>query len=328
MITKRDFGAMPDGQEVSLYTLENDSGMTASVCTYGAILQSLRVPDRDGILRDVVLGYDTLEEYLQNDGYLGATVGRFANRLKNARFPLNGKVYNVTCNDGANSLHGGAGFSSKVWQAEIQGETLELSCLSPDGDDGYPGTLFTRVRVSLDAENGLHLDYAAQSSADTIINLTNHTYFNLHGGTKPMLSHELWLNAREYTATDETLIPVADVPVAGTDYDFTAPRQVARPACDNNFNLLGGSGVQASVYEPETGILLEMYTDRPCVQVYTSTMLSPRKGKNGCEYTYGYGLCLETQVAPNAPNRPGFDGYVLRQGEIHRTATVYRFSVK
>jgi len=328
MITKEIFAALADGRPVELYTLTNETGMSVQVCTYGGILRSVCVPDKNGVTRDVVLGYDTLREYMDNDGYLSATVGRFANRIAFGRFTLNGREYQLPVNNGRHSLHGGVGFSSKLFTAKIEGEKLTLTYVSPDGEDGYPGTMTVSVTFWLDGENGLHLDYSAVSDADTICNLTNHAYFNLHGGEKDMLSHELWLNADAYTATDKELIPTGDVPVEGTIFDFRTPKAVATNVYDNNFTLRGGDGVQATVYEKETGILLEMFTDRPAVQVYASSQLKDRAGKNGCRYSYGYGLCLETQLPPNAPNRPECTGHVLKAGEEMKTSTVYRFSVR
>lgn len=328
MITKEIFGTLADGRQAELYTIQNETGMTVKVSTYGGILVAVEVPDRTGAARDVVLGYETLQEYVENNGYFSATVGRFANRIAYGRFTLNGKEYQTPINNGKHSLHGGSGFSSKLFTASVEGEKLTLTYVSPDGEDGYPGTMTVKVTFWLDGENALHLDYSARSDADTICNLTNHAYFNLHGGTKEMLSHELWLNADLYTATDSELIPVGDVPVEGTIFDFRTPKAVADKCYDNNFILKGGDGVQATVYEKETGILLEMFTDRPAVQVYASSQLSDRAGKHGCRYGYGYGLCLETQLPPNAPNRPECTGYILPAGEELKTSTVYRFSVK
>ena len=328
MITKELFGYV-DGKQADLYTLKNENGMTVKVSTYGGILVSVIVPDKDGGFRDVVLGYDTLEEYVQNDGYLSATVGRFANRIALGKFTLNEKEYQVTVNNGRNSLHGGTGFSSKIWDAKVMGEVLELTYVSPDGEDGYPGTMTAKVRFTVDNTNCLHIVYDATCYADTICNLTNHAYFNLHGGTKPMLSHQLWLNAEQYTATDEELIPTGDVPVEGTAYDFRTPRAVGEAIYDNNFVLQNNAcGPQASVYEKESGIYMVMFTDLPDVQVYSSTMLTDRQGKNGCRYGLGYGLCLETQLPPYAPNRPGTEGWLLKAGERWKSETVYQFSVK
>ncbi len=328
MITKEIFGTLADGRQAELYTITNENGMAVQVSTYGGILRSVCVPDKNGATRDVVLGYDTLQEYVDNNGYFSATVGRFANRIALGRFTLNGREYQLPVNNGRHSLHGGVGFSSKLFEAKVDGEKLTLTYVSPDGEDGYPGTMTVSVTFWLDGENGLHLDYTAVSDADTICNLTNHAYFNLHGGTKPMLSHQLWLNADAYTATDKELIPTGDVPVEDTIFDFRTPKAVATNVYDNNFVLKGGNGVQATVYEKETGIFLEMFTDRPAVQVYASSQLSDRQGKNGLRYSYGYGLCLETQLPPNGPNRPECTGHVLRAGEEMKTSTVYRFSVK
>lgn len=330
MITKKSWGKMPDGREVWLYTLNNQNGASVSVCTYGAHLVSVLVPDKNGVMQDVILGYDDLAGYLACGDYVGSTVGRFANRIAKGRFTLGGKTYQVTVNDGENSHHGGGELSHNVWQAEEDGDSVVMTYISADGAEGYPGTMTARVRVSLDQENALHLDYEAVSDAETIVNLTNHAYFNLLGGNKPMLEHKLWLNAETYTAVDDQLLPVGDVPVEGTEFDFRTPKAVGKAVYDHNFILSGKDGAQASVWAEETGIYMEMFTDLPGVQVYASTMLSEHTGKRGTKYGVGYGLCLETQVPPNAPNRPECANcnYIVKPDKPWKSSTVYKFSVK
>jgi len=329
MITTQTFGNLSDGREVKLYTLKNTSGAYVKISTLGATIVSLCMPDRHGKLTDVVLGYDTLEEYLQNDGYLGATVGRYCNRIGGSRFTLKGKEYHLTVNDGKNSLHGGVGFSSKIWDAEaVEENAITFSCQSPDGEDGYPAGMTAKVTFTLTEDNALRLAYWATADGDTVCNLTNHAYFNLHGGEKTVLSHKLFLAAGEYTDTDAELIPVGDVSVAGTQFDFRAPKTIAEPVYDNNFVLASGDGVKASVYEEDTGIFMEMFTDLPGVQVYTSAMLTDRKGKNGVKYGKGQGICLETQCPPDGPNRFPEGKFYLSKGEVWQSETVYRFSVK
>lgn len=329
MITKKPFGTMPDGTPVEEYSIRNSHGMTVKVLSLGATLTSILVPDRSGGTKDVLLGYDTLEGYLTGGNHVGGTVGRFANRIAGGKFTLDGKTYQVTVNDGKNSLHGGSGIDFKVWTVEQDGDTaLRMTYVSPDGEDGYPGTMTIRLRLSVDEENGMHLDYEAETDQATICNLTNHAYFNFTQLEHDVLDHELWLNADVYTKTNDEILPVADLPVDGTEYDFRKARPLGKAIYDNNFTLKGGAGPQASVYEKTTGICMEVFTDRPCLQIYDSVMLPDQADKGGRRHGRGSGLCLETQLAPNCPNRPGFTGFVLRPGETCKTSTVYRFSVK
>lgn len=329
MISYETFGFLPDGREVKLYTLKNEQGACVKISALGATVVSLCVPDKNGALTDVVLGYDTLEEYLQNDGYLGATVGRYCNRIGSSRFTLKGKEYKVTVNDGKNSLHGGVGFSAKIWDATtVSEDAICFSCRSPHGEDGYPANLTAKVLFTLTEDNALCLKYTATADGDTVCNLTNHAYFNLHGGTDTVLSHEFYLAAQKYTDTDAELIPTADVSVEGTAFDFRKAKKIAEPIYDNNFVLDEGMGVKASLYEEKTGILLEMFTDMPGVQVYTSAMLSERQGKNGAKYGKGQGICLETQFPPNGPNRYAEGGFYLSAGETWQSETVYKFGVR
>ena len=328
MITKELFGVMPCGKQVSAYTMTNKNGMAVKVLDMGATLVSILVPDRDGKLVDTLLGYDTLEGYLEGGNHVGGTVGRFANRIALGRFALEGKEYQVTVNDGANSLHGGDGIDFKVWDAKVDGETLTLTHVSPDGADGYPGTLTIVMHLTLTEDNALRLDYEATTDKTTICNLTNHAYFNFTACKEDVLGHELWVNADQYTATTEDLIPTGDVPVDGTEFDFRTPKTIGKAIYDNNFVLKGGEGAQATVWEKKSGIFMEVFTDRPGVQVYDSVMLPEQADKNGTRHGEGYGLCLETQLPPNAPNRPECSGYVVKPGEVWKTSTTYKFSVK
>lgn len=330
MIVKENFGYLPDGRTAELYTITNSTGMSVRVSTYGAALVSVLVPDKNGAARDVILGYDTVGEYGENDGYLGATVGRFANRIKDGRFVLGGREYRLPQNDGQHCLHGGGGFHQKLWEARAQGNAVTMTYVSPHGEDGFPGTLTAEICFRLDEDNTLHLEYTASSDADTVCSLTNHAYFNLHGGSKPVFSHELYLNAEKYTAVDETLIPVEDRDVEGTEFDFRCSRSVFAPVYDHNFVLNQGNDTmpQATLYEEETGIFMELFTDRPGVQVYASGMLTERRGKNGQRYAPGFGLCLETQLPPDAPNRPECTGHILPGGETMKTHTALRFGVR
>lgn len=329
MVTKEIFGKLPDGTAVPIYTLQNKHGMTAKVSAMGCTLVSLTVPDKNGNAQETMLGFDTLEGYLACNDYIGATVGRFANRICYGKFSLNGKQYSLTLNDGEHSLHGGiGGVSRKVWQEKIEGDVLTLSCACADGEDGYPGNFTLSVRVFLDEENAIHLAYTALCDEDCICNPTNHAYFNFLGGKKTVLEHVLWLKSEEYTRTDAELIPLSNEPVAGTPYDFRKPRPVGEAIYDNNFNFTDTEGVVATLWEKETGIFMEMLTDRPSVQIYSSCMLPAYIGAGGIQYGKGTGLCLETQVEPNAPNRPGCTGYIMKAGEPWTSETVYRFSVK
>lgn len=325
VVKKELFGTLKDGRPVFSYTICSGAGAGVRFCEWGATLLSLWAPDKMGVLRDVVLGYDTLEEYLANGDYLGATVGRFANRIAHGRFSLGGQEYTLPLNDGKHSLHGGVGLSSKLWQGRVEGEDSVLfTCQSPHGEDGYGGNLLVELRVSF-RENALTLDYVAKTDRQTVVNLTNHAYFNLHGGEKTCLSHKLRLSAEAYTRTDQELIPVEDVPVAGTIYDFRVARPIETPVYDNNF-LLSGPGPQATLAEEETGIVLDVFTDCPGVQVYTSGMLTDRRGKDGRIYKKGQGICLETQQPPNAPNRFTEGGFLVSPEEPWHSQTTYRLS--
>jgi aldose 1-epimerase len=350
-VRKAPFGKLPDGTEVDLYTLTNARGMVAKVATYGGIVTELHVPDRNGKLGDVVLGFDNLEAYLKGHPYFGCITGRVANRIANGKFTLDGREYTLAVNNGPNHLHGGIkGFDKAVWAARIlpNSETrpgVELTYTSPDGEEGYPGNLKVTVRYILTPNNALRIEYEATTDKPTIVNLTNHSYFNL-AGKGDVLEHELRLFASRYTPTDSNLIPTGELkPVAGTPMDFTTPAKIgARIAqtggdptgYDHNYVIdqQAGSGANrparaAEVYEPTTGRVLSMRTTEPGVQLYTGNFLDGSlTGKGGVVYGKHAGFCLEAQKFPNAVNTPGFPSVVLRPGETYRQITVYAFSTR
>jgi aldose 1-epimerase len=348
------FGELADGTTVHRHTLANDRGMTVAVLTYGGIVQSIEVPDRHGRPANVALGFADLDAYLaDNRPYFGALIGRFANRIAGGRFALDGRSYRLPVNDPPNSLHGGTeGFDKRVWTAtETGGEgdpaALELAYTSPDGEQGYPGTLAVRVRYTLSRENGLRIDYRATTDAPTHVNLTNHSYFNLSGEAAGSIEdHRLQLDADRYTPIDATSIPTGELaPVAGTPFDFTAPRTIGERigdaheqlafglGYDHNFVLNqppGGRGLllAARVVDPASGRVLELSTSEPGVQFYSGNHLDGSLvGTGGVAYRRRGGFALETQHFPDSPNQPGFPSTVLRPGQVYQTATVYRFSV-
>ena len=349
--TTTAFGTTSDGQQVQLYTLRNASGMQATITNYGGIVTSLLVPDRAGKLGDVVLGFDNLAAYQgkppYDSPYFGALIGRYGNRIGKGRFTLDGQQYKLALNNGPNALHGGRqGFDKVVWKAEpgtlAEGQTLMLTYVSPDGEEGYPGTLTVSVVYTLTPENALRIAYTATTDKLTVLNLTNHSYFNLHHGqAKNILGHELQLNADRYTVVDNTLIPTGELrPVQDTPMDFRQPHaigerleKVAGPApggYDHNWVLSGqGPRVVASVYEPTTGRTLAVFTDQPGVQFYSGNFLDGKlKGKGGTVYGQHAGFCLETQHFPDSPNQPAFPSTVVKPGETFRSVTEYRFGVR
>ena len=352
-ITHQSWGQTADGRAVDLYTLANDAGLQASITTYGGILVTLHVPDRDGKLEDVVLGFDTLEPYLARHPYFGALVGRVSNRIGGARFRLNGVEYQLSKTHGDNHLHGGVhGFDRQVWDAEVRetddGPSLVLSYLSPDGEEGYLGNLRVRVTYSLTQDNALRLDYHAVPDQPTIVSLTNHRYFNLRGeGNGTVMDHVLWLDADEFTPTDAGQITTGERrSVEGTPFDFRHPTPIGARAqaddeqlrlgegYDHNFILKTTSGqpsLVGSVYEPTTGRLMEVLTDAPGIQLYTGNKLGSAKpvvGKGGKVYGVHAAVCLETQELPNAVNLPDFPSPVVQAGEAYRQTTLYRFSTR
>lgn len=343
MVDVKEFGYF-QGYRCDLATLKSKSGITAALSSFGATVVSLRVPDRDGVFADVALGYDTLAEYADGNSCFGATVGRFANRIGGAKFSLNGEEYALDKNDGENTLHSGFfGYNKRVWRVEeVQdGDEpfVEFSYLSPDGEQHMPGNLKIFVRYTL-LENGLKIHYSALSDKDTIVNLTNHSYFNLKGeGNGDVKDHVVQINANRYTPVDSGLIPTGLLAyTTGTPFDFRKPKRVAEDmdngrlpnGYDHNF-VLGAPGetrTAAVVYEPTTGREMTVTTDSPAVQFYIGIGLNNEKGKNSHVYNKYAGLCLETQFSPDTPNKPDFPSCVLKAGEEHNYTTIYSFDVK
>lgn len=351
-MAKEPFGKLPDGTAVDLYTLTNSKGFEARITNYGGILVSLKAPDKDGKLDDIVLGFDDLAGYVKQNPFFGTLTGRYANRIAKGQFTLDGKTYKLFVNNGPNSLHGGkAGFDKKVWTAKevLKDDAvgLELNYVSKDGEEGYPGTLNTTVTYWLTNNNELRLDYAATTDKATVLNLTNHSYFNLAGaGNGTILKHVVQLNADQVTTVDETLIPTGELKaVAGTPLDFTKPMEIGvriddakdqqmvfGKGYDHNYVINGAPGtlrLAAKVTEPTSGRVLEVSTDQPGVQLYTGNFLDGTlKGKGGKVYPRRSGFCLETQHFPDSPNKPNFPTTVLKPGEQFKSTTVFKFGVQ
>ena len=331
------FGTAPDGGPVSLIQLDNGI-LSCQILTYGATIRSLTVPDRDGAPVDVVLGYDTLEGYISQDGYLGATVGRFANRIANGRFRLDGHTYTLATNSGRHHLHGGAqGFSHRVWRiTDLSDTSLTLSLSSPHGEEGYPGALGCFVRYTLDGD-ALTIHHHAVTDRTTVCSLTNHSYFNLSGhGSGPVADQSIQICAQYHTPADPENIPLGIIaPVADTPMDLRRPTPIGAHLCDlpmgydHNYVVDGTMGTlrpAARAYSPVTGITMEVQTTLPGLQFYTGGYLPHgRIGKGGCHYGPGHGFCLETQYHPDSPNQPAFPSPILHAGEAYDHTTVCRF---
>jgi aldose 1-epimerase len=351
MIKKEPFGKTKDGQAVDLYTFSNAQGMEVRAMTYGGIILSIKVPDRNGKLDDVTLGFDSLEPYLAGHPYFGAIIGRYGNRIGKARFKLDGKEYKLAANNGPNSLHGGVkGFDKVMWNAEPfdkpEGVGVVFTYTSPDGEEGFPGTLQTKVTYTLNDKNELIFDYHATTDKPTPVNLTNHTYFNLAGpGTRDILDHVMMIHADHTTPVDSTLIPTGEIKsVEGTPFDFRKPTPIGAridaddqqikygPGYDHNFvlNRTGpGLSLAARVSEPSTGRVMEVRTTEPGIQFYSGNFLDGTlTGKGGHVYKRRFGFCLETQHFPDSPNKPQFPSTILRPGETYTSQTVYAFSVE
>ena len=343
---KDPFGQTADGQEVFLYTLTNSKGLRARITNFGAILVSLHVPDRDGSLGDVVLGFDALEGYVNQTAYLGATVGRYANRIAKATFTLDGTEYPLAANNGANHLHGGLkGFDKAVWETQeaVAAEDeawVKMTYLSPDGEEGYPGNLKCTVTYMLTNSDALHISYEAETDKKTVLNLTNHSYWNLGGqGHGDILGHELMINAEKFTLIDAELIPtgvIASVHDMPLDFSRTKTigsriRQTAT-GFDHNFVLSGAEGEMkfcARVREPGSGRTMEIHTTEPGVQLYTGNFLDGSiVGKEGKTYDKHAAFCLETQHYPDSPNKPQFPSVVLEPGQKFTSQTLHKFSAK
>jgi aldose 1-epimerase len=347
-ITRNEWGKTADGVPVQIFTLTNPKGLEARITNYGGIVVSLKVPDRQGAMADVVLGFDSFADYLANPGpHFGALIGRYGNRIGGARFALNGVEYKLAKNNGQNSLHGGPhGYDKVVWTPrELPDGGLELTYLSKDGEENYPGNLKVVVTYRLTDANELKIDYTATTDKDTVVNLTNHSYFNLKGaGSGDILDHRVILYSDRFTPADPGLIPTGELrDVTGTPFDFRKSTAVGARIDQNDEQLKLGRGydhnwvlnhkvaalsLAARVEEPSTGRVMEVLTDQPGVQFYTSNGLDGSiHGKGGKPYVRRGALCLETQHFPDSPNRPAFPSTVLKPGQIFHSTTVYRFSV-
>ena len=349
---KSSFGKTPDGEAVDLYTLTNKNGAEVEITNYGGSVVSLKVPDRDGKRGDVVLGFDSVDGYVNNTSYIGALIGRYGNRIGHAQFKLDGKTYTLAKNNGENTLHGGTkGFNKGVWSVkEIpakDGQALELTYLSKDGEEGFPGNLQVRVIYTLTDTNALKIEYFATTDKDTVVNLTNHSYFNLAGpGSGDVLGHILMIEADKFTPVDSGLIPTGELrDVAGTPFDFRKPTPIgARINADDEQIKLGGGydhdfvlrkkpgvpiSLAARVTEPKTDRVMEVWTTEPGVQFYTGNFLDGSlHGKGSVSYTKRSAFCLETQHFPDSPNKPTFPSTELKPGERYHTTTIYKFSTE
>jgi len=342
-----------DFDSIKLYTLTNDSGMTVKVTNYGALITSIVVPDRDGRLADVALGYDRVEDYMNavDKPYFGAIVGRYGNRIAKGKFSIGDETYALARNNGENHLHGGViGFDKVVWDAKLieKENAIELSYLAKDREEGYPGNLYVKVTYRLTNDNELIVEYLATTDKATPVNLTQHTYFNLKGeGDGTILGHELLLNAAKYTPVDEGLIPTGELrSVTDTPFDFRTAKPIGRDIGQEDEQLGFGGGydhnwvldkggkdgemtLAARVHEPKTGRVLEIRTTEPGIQFYCGNFLDGRlKGKSGRTYVHRGGFCLETQHYPDSPNQPGFPSTILKPGDTYESKTVFTFSAK
>lgn len=342
-IEKTMWGETPDGQAASLYTLVNVNGMSAVISDYGGVIQSLLVPGRDGKMADVVLGFDTIDEYVKDSPYFGAIVGRCANRIAKGRFTLEGVEYKLDTNDAPNALHGGVkGFDRAVWDCQTSetadGPAMKLSHISEDGDQGYPGKLTCAVTYTLTDDNQLRIEYSAVTDKTTILNLTSHSYFNLAGhDSGNILSHEMMIDADFYTPTDDTQVPTGQIEaVDGSPVDFTSPMTIGSRfeqmphGYDHNYILKNTDGslvLAARTKDPSSGRVMETFTTEPGLQFYSFNHLQePLKGK--VVYNNQQGFCLEAQHWPDAPNQPEFPSVVLKPGEKYTQTTIYEFSVE
>ena len=344
---KQAFGKLADGQEADLYVLTNKNGVEAAITNYGGTLVSLKAPDRSGKVEDIVLGYDSVDGYAEGKAFLGATIGRYGNRIAHGKFALNGITYTLARNDGENHLHGGLkGFNKVLWTAKSSSkdhaQSLQLNYLSKDGEEGYPGNLSVEVVYTLTDDNELKIDYSATTDKDTVVNLTNHSYFNLAGaGSGDILQHQLLLNADRFTPVDAGLIPTGELRnVKGTPFDFTAATAIGDridqedeqlklgKGYDHNWVLIGKStGAAAQLYEPKSGRLLEVFTTEPGIQFYSGNFLDGSiHGKGGKVYNHRSGLCLETQHYPDSPNKPDFPSTMLKAGGHYRSSTTFKFT--
>ncbi len=349
---KQPFGKTSDGRDVDLYTLTNKKGMEVAITNFGGIIVALKAPDRNGKSDDVVLGYDSLDGYLTNKAFFGALIGRYGNRIAHGKFTLNGAAYTLPKNDGDNTLHGGPeGFNKRLWTAKdvsgVKGQALELTYLSKDGEEGFPGNLSAQVVYTLTDQNELTIAYSATTDKETVVNLTNHSYFNLAGqGTGDILGHQLMIRGDHITAVDDTLIPTGELrPVKGTPFDFTKATAIGARINQDDPQIKVGKGydhnwvlnshgshspvLAAEAYEPNSGRVLQVLTVEPGVQFYSGNFLDGTiTGKGNRVYKHRYGFCLETQHFPDSPNHPKFPATTLKPGQTYSTTTVFKFSTR
>lgn len=351
-INVKQFGVLDDGRIVQKYRLQNKWGSSIKILDLGGIVSAINIADRNGNLSDIALGFDNPKQYLEDSFYMGAIIGRYANRIANGKFTIDGQVNKVTVNNCENALHGGKeGFDKKIWKSKVKthenSAQLELSLVSPDFEEGYPGELSTTVIYHFDDDNRLTITYEASTDKTTVINLTNHTYFNLDGhNAGSILNHELMINASYYTPLNETLTPTGEIiPTKGTPMDFqdfkpidcgikSAYEQLKLAlGYDHNWVLNKSNSkaieLAATVYSPDSGRMINVYTDQPGLQFYTANFLDGRvKGKEGTIYEPQNAFCLETQHFPDSPNHPNFPSTILRPGELYKTATILEFGIK
>src|SRR6187551_303377 len=349
-VSTSPFGVLPDGKEVTSYTLRNANGTEMSVINYGGIITSLKTADKQGQFADIVLGYDSLSSYLKSSPFFGALIGRYGNRIAKGKFKLDGTSYKLATNNNENHLHGGVkGFDKVYWNIEVlpDSASLKLTYTSADGEEGYPGNLSTEVVYTLTDADELKIDYKATTDKKTVVNLTQHTYFNLTGdANQDILNHQLQIDAPQLLPVDKTLIPTGELkPVANTPFDFNTSTTVGSRIAQDDEQLKFGKGYDhcwvlntsdgktlrkvAELYEPTSGRVLEVSTTEPGIQFYSGNFLDGTLiGKGGVAYKHRSGLCLETQHYPDSPNKPSFPSVVLNPGETYSTTTVYTFSTK
>ncbi len=350
-ITKENFGAAPDGSPVYIYTMKNSNGMTVKLTNYGASLVSIVVPDKNGKFADVIAGFDSLSGYINDNSFIGVTVGRYANRIGKGKFKIDGHEYQLTINDGNNHLHGGRkGFHKLVWNSEIvsddTGSCVVMKLHSPDGYEGFPGNVDVEVKFSLTDNNDLIIEYTGTTDKPTILNLTNHAYYNLSGNFEnTILNHVLSINADNFTPIDSELIPTGEIAtVENTPMDFRKPTVIGSKINVDYIQLKYGKGYDhnwalneynwkvrkaVTVTDPQSGRLLEIYTDQPGIQFYSGNFLNGTvAGKGGIKYNYRTALCLEPQFFPDSPNKENFASPFFKPGDIYRQKTVYHFGIK
>jgi aldose 1-epimerase len=348
-MSSEPFGRTQDGTQVTLFTLRNRNGAEARISNYGGLVISLKVPDRNGHMDDVVLGYDTLDGYLKETPYFGALIGRYGNRIAKGKFTLDGKEYTLATNNGPNALHGGLkGFDKVVWEpmalSSSEGPALELQYVSKDGEEGYPGTLKAKAIYTLTDDNALRIEFAASTDKDTVVNLTHHSYFNL-AGKGDILNHEVMIRASRFTPVDSTLIPTGELrPVDGTPFDFRKPTAIGARINQADEQLKFGGGydhnwvvdktmgkleLMARVYEPTSGRVMEVLSTEPGLQFYSGNFLDGKiTGKGGWVYQHRAAFCMEPQHYPDSPNHPNFPSVVLKPGQHYFNTIIYKFSVK